>query len=312
MFESKVDVAVLLIFFSRVDNFAKVFEQVRKARPSKLFLYQDGPRNDQDIMGINACRKVVDQGIDWECEVEKLYQDENIGCDPSEYIAQKWAFSFVDKLIVLEDDDVPSGSFFLFCKELLDKYENDTRIFKISGMNIIDEYNPNGADYFFTKLSPIWGWASWRRSFELCDTQYAFLEDNYVKGQLKQQLIGFEEKIKTCQDHKRTGKEHYESLLWSAQFSNNMLNVVPAKNMITNIGVDGGTHYSKGYRALSKNYRDMLLKKRYEIKFPLKHPEYVIDDIYYYKKTCWILGLGHPIIRAARKISSMIRTLVLK
>ena len=40
----KIDIAVLLIFFCRDDKFSKVFEQVKKARPSKLYLYQDGPR----------------------------------------------------------------------------------------------------------------------------------------------------------------------------------------------------------------------------------------------------------------------------
>ena len=129
-----VDVAVLILFFNRPNQLSQVFEQVKKARPSRLFLYQDGPRNEKDLPGIEACRKVV-ADIDWECEVHRLYQTRNYGCDPSEYISQKWAFSMADKCIVLEDDDVPSVSFFRFCKELLDKYENDTRISMIAGFN---------------------------------------------------------------------------------------------------------------------------------------------------------------------------------
>ena len=142
-----VDVAVLILFFNRPEPLSKVFAQVKQARPSKLFLYQDGPRNDKDIKGIEACRKIV-SNIDWECEVHHLYQERNYGCDPSEYISQKWAFSIVDKCIVLEDDDVPSLSFFHFCKELLDKYEHDTRISMISGFNP-EEITPNiSSDYF--------------------------------------------------------------------------------------------------------------------------------------------------------------------
>ena len=116
-----VDVAVLILFFNRPEPLKAVFSQVKKARPSKLFLYQDGPRNEKDMPGILACREVV-KDIDWECEVQQLYQEKNYGCDPSEYMSQKWAFSHVDKCIVLEDDDIPSLSFFPFCKELLDKY----------------------------------------------------------------------------------------------------------------------------------------------------------------------------------------------
>ena len=129
-----VDVPVLILFFNRPQQLSQVFEQVKKARPSRLFLYQDGARNERDLPGIEACREIVSQ-IDWECEVEQLYQEKNFGCDPSEYISQKWAFSKVDKCIVLEDDDVPSVSFFQFCKEMLDKYEHDTRISMIAGFN---------------------------------------------------------------------------------------------------------------------------------------------------------------------------------
>ena len=130
-----VDVPVLILFFNRPQQLSQVFEQVKKARPSRLFLYQDGARNEHDLPGIKACREIVSQ-IDWECEVERFYQEKNFGCDPSEYISQKWAFSKVDKCIVLEDDDVPSVSFFRFCKEMLDKYEHDTRISMIAGFNL--------------------------------------------------------------------------------------------------------------------------------------------------------------------------------
>ena len=81
-----VDVPVLILFFNRPQQLSQVFEQVKKARPSRLFLYQDGARNERDLPGIKACREIVSQ-IDWECEVERLYQEKNFGCDPSEYIS---------------------------------------------------------------------------------------------------------------------------------------------------------------------------------------------------------------------------------
>ena len=69
-----VDVPVLILFFNRPQQLSQVFEQVKKARPSRLFLYQDGARNERDLPGIKACREIVSQ-IDWECEVERLYQE---------------------------------------------------------------------------------------------------------------------------------------------------------------------------------------------------------------------------------------------
>ena len=55
---ANTDIAVLLLFFTRSDTFAQVFEAVRQARPSKLFLYQDGPRGEKDMAGIMACREI--------------------------------------------------------------------------------------------------------------------------------------------------------------------------------------------------------------------------------------------------------------
>ena len=179
-----VDVSVLILFFNRPKLLAQVFEQVKKARPARLFLYQDGPRGERDMPGIEACRKVV-ADIDWECEVHHNYQEKNYGCDPSEYMAQKWAFSLSDKCIVLEDDDVPAVSFFGFCKELLDKYEHDTRISMIAGFNN-EEITPDiTSDYFFATTFSIWGWASWRRVTDQWDEFYTFLDDKENMRQLK-------------------------------------------------------------------------------------------------------------------------------
>ena len=105
-----VDVPVLILFFNRPQQLSQVFEQVRNARPSKLFLYQDGPRSEHDLPGIKACREVTDQ-IDWDCEVHRMYQEKTRLATFGIHFT-KWAFSMVDKCIVLEDDDVPSVSFF--------------------------------------------------------------------------------------------------------------------------------------------------------------------------------------------------------
>lgn len=102
-----IDVPVLCIFFARPDQFRQSFEQVRKAKPRVLLLWQDGPRKDRpdDMENILACRKIA-ENIDWECEVHRNYHEENMGCDPSTHLSHKWAFSIVDKCIILEDDTI--------------------------------------------------------------------------------------------------------------------------------------------------------------------------------------------------------------
>ena len=78
-YPAQTDVAVLLLFFTRSDTFQKVFNEVRRARPSRLFLFQDGARGERDLAGIEACRKIVaDENIDWECDVHRNYQQQTL------------------------------------------------------------------------------------------------------------------------------------------------------------------------------------------------------------------------------------------
>ena len=188
---AEVDVAVLILFFTRPEPLKKVFDAIRQARPSKLYLYQDGPRGPQDMAGIEACRQVVcDDEIDWECDVQRNYQTVNAGCDPSNFNAQKWAFSLSDKCVIFEDDSIPSVSFIRFCKEMLDRYEHDERIVMIEGFNT-DEVSPDVPDdYFFTTVFSIWGWASWRRVIDQWDEYYTFLDDKYNMHQLESSCAG--------------------------------------------------------------------------------------------------------------------------
>ena len=212
MKSSKTDIAVLLLFFTRSDTFRQVFEAVRQARPSMLLLYQDGPRGPQDLPGIEACREIVsDAHIDWECEVHRNYLDHNEGCDPSGFRSHRWAFSLAEKVIVLEDDVVPSQSFFPFCKEMLDKYEHDERVSMIAGFNIDELTKDCGNDsYFFTSAFSIWGWASWRRVAERWDPSYGFMWDPEKRRQLER--IAKERRLRSdmlqmFSDHSQSGKE---------------------------------------------------------------------------------------------------------
>lgn len=305
LYSSKIDIAVLCVFFIRPDSFEKVFEQVRLARPSKLFLYQDGPREGRpdDADKIARCRKIAEEGIDWECQVYRSYQEKNVGCDPSMYNAITWMFSHVDKGIILEDDIVASQSFFPFCKELLDRYENDNRVFTIAGMNHLDVYGPENADYFFSRRSAIWGWATWKRCIDMFDTEYSFLKDPYTLKTMRPQIEALDEKIKMCQWHQSTGIRFFETIIWNTKSTQNMLDIVPTKNLTSNIGIGaGGTHGAGSIDVVPNGLKQVYYKKTYDYEFPLRHPKHMVPDVYYNKRFCRILSEGYPLVKAWRSL----------
>jgi len=305
---AETDIAVLILFFNRPEPLAKVFEQIRKARPARLYLYQDGPRGEHDMPGIMSCRKVVED-IDWECDVRRNYQTVNAGCDPSNFNAQKWAFSMSDKCVVFEDDSIPSVSFIRFCKEMLDRYENDERIVMVSGFNS-DEVTPGVPyDYFFTTVFSIWGWASWRRVIDKWDEKYSFTEDEYAMRLLTSlaKERGYRKSLlRMIAHHKASGKAYYESIFWPCMMLSHGLAITPTRNMVNNLGAVGGSvHYQGSLRTMPRRLRRMFTMRRFEMDFPLSHPKYVIEDISYkhnvYRANAW----GHPMIKTGYSIEEL-------
>ncbi len=164
-----VTTPVLLMGFNRPDTMAVVFERLRELQPTRLFLAVDGPRADcpAEADKVQQCRDLAEH-VDWDCEVRTLFQDENLGCGLGVSTAITWFFDQVEEGIILEDDIVPDASFFGFCSELLDRYRDDHRVFAISGANLVPRHKLTRPDdaYRFTQVTHIWGWATWRRSWQ--------------------------------------------------------------------------------------------------------------------------------------------------
>ena len=303
MKDFKVDVPVLLIFFARPETLEKVFESIREARPSTLLLWQDGPREGRpdDIENIMKCRKIV-ENIDWECTVHKMYNEKNYGCDPSTFYSHKWAFSLVDRCIVLEDDFYVDQSFFPYCKELLDKYENDERINHICGFNLLGEAKDCPNDYLFS-YNGSGAWASWKRVADGWDETYSFLHNEYYINNLRKKYgKRFDKWYNTAVRHEGTGRAFWESILGFDCILNNRYAIIPKKNLVSNIGLTyGSTHSNAEMKLLPKRQQSIFNNPTYEINFPLKHPEFIVPDYQYMDELDELMGNGHPFRQMYRK-----------
>ncbi|MCF0199696.1 MAG: hemolysin activation protein [Bacteroidaceae bacterium] len=292
-----VDISVLILFFNRPRHLAQVFQAVRKAQPARLFLYQDGPRNDADLPQLEACRAVV-ADIDWPCEVHRNYQTQNAGCDPSGFRAHTWAFSLTDKCIVLEDDVVPCPTFFPFCQEMLDRYEHDERVGMITGFNHDEVTTDVSADYFFTSNLAIWGWASWARVVNRWEGDYAFWRDDESR-RLMQNLIADRrlrsEYPRIVSDHAASGKEYFESIFLAAMLMGNRLAIVPRANMITNVGADpDSTHFASDAETMPARLRRIFTMGTHDLEFPLSHPRYVVDHVAFTRRVYDVNAWDRP------------------
>ena len=286
-----IDVPVRINVWTRPESQRAQFEVLKQARPSTLFLVSDGGRNEGEWDVIYQNRRIFDDEIDWECTIYKLYEDHNNGLYTMSKKGREFIWSKVDRCIFLEDDQIPSVSYFRYCAELLEKYKDDERVEMVCGHNphvTYDDALPY--DYYFTENGwSIWGIATWKRCDNNKDFPFDYANNKYIKRCLKENLNDFWYKkvVGYCEgklvDNHRPGGEYYHAIN-SALF--HRMSIMPTKNMIKNIGYKGAhVNFEK---------KDKLPvyfgSKTYEIEFPIKHPKYVIDDKYYGKEYDKLLG----------------------
>ncbi|MCS7030311.1 MAG: hypothetical protein NZL92_02100 [Gloeomargarita sp. SKYG116] len=155
---------IIFLIFRRPDLTQKVFERIRAVRPKTLFVVADGPRSPEEADLCTQARAVIDQ-VDWPCDVYKNYAETNLGCKKRVSSGISWAFEHTEEAIILEDDCLPTLTFFTFCETLLDYYRNDERVFMISGNNFQDGICRSPYSYYFSKYTHVWGWATWKRAW---------------------------------------------------------------------------------------------------------------------------------------------------
>lgn len=296
---------VLLVFFNRPEKFKEVFTKIQEIKPSKLYLFQDGARNNDDKKAILECRKIAEK-IDWECDVHKNYQKENLGCGQGPYQAISWIFEHEEKAIILEDDCVPAKSFFYFCDELLKKYENDTRIGMITGLNHFETWDCGKASYLFAKTGANCGWATWKRVWKTYDYHLDCFEDKHIISLLKGNFLSKRIENSVINHLIRTRKKILSGKklsYWDLQFEANKyiynwLSIVPQKNMISNIGVGKeSTHNSS-----ESFFNNMPIYEMNEI----VHPNYIIQDTLYDKKY-YKFACPNIFIKIRNKLRSMLK-----
>jgi hypothetical protein len=269
-----ISTPVAFLIFNRPDTADRVFEEISKAKPSKLLVIADGPRPDRpgESEKCAAARAVVEK-VDWDCEVLKNYSDVNLGCRRRVSSGLDWVFDNVEEAIIVEDDCLPSQSFFRFCQELLEYYREDTRVMQISGSNFFE--TDMEESYYFSKYGPIWGWATWRRSWKLYDVNMK------LWPMIKQKKLHYD----FCFDINEV-KAREEALdavyngtidTWDFQFGfaryvNSGISITPARNLITNIGFGEDATHTK------KKSDKRAAREKKELVFPLKHPDFLMKN----------------------------------
>ncbi|MDJ1491956.1 nucleotide-diphospho-sugar transferase [Cytophagaceae bacterium DM2B3-1] len=295
---------VLFVIFNRIDTTKKVFESLRKIQPKFLYIAADGPRpnREEDKEKCEMVRRLVLDNIDWDCQVKTLLRESNLGCGIAVSEAITWFFEHVEQGIILEDDCLPSDSFFPFCEMMLEQYKHYEQVKMIGGSNFLFSKFDKKNSYYFSNLGTIWGWATWRRGWE----GFNYSMNDYLSfrksGKLEKKIRN-ERIIQWLIELMDSVWSQKEQQAWDIQFFYHLLKsdaiaILPYRNLIQNIGYQG-THYSNtDYPFLEMPVMDIDINQIYhprQIEIDYEAEEYGFNNII--KK-----GLKESLLNRIRKL----------
>lgn len=270
------NIPCLIITYKRHDTTLKVLESVKKVKAKNIYISSNHWKNNEEREVILSLREKIKKYINWECKVTWIIKTKHLSARESGLSAIDEFFNKEEWGIILEDDIVPNESFFFYCKEMLLKYKDNSNIFTISGWSALD-FNQTSKqtlkeDYFFSKYSHIWGWATWRRAWQFHKGKITNFEQEFLKF-----------KFDTTEEKKTwyrifhltmEGKIDTWDHLWTYTiWKEEGLCIYPKNNMIKNIGFNRSDATNTKQQSKYDNMRT------YKLSFPLKHPAKIKRNI---------------------------------
>jgi hypothetical protein len=237
-----------------------------------------------------------------------------LGCGPAVSAAIQWALGQVEEIIVLEDDCLPDPSFLWFCDEMLERYRDDRRVMQISGTNWgTSGMRYAGYSYAFNSFAPIWGWATWRRAWNLFD--YRLDSWAHIKSSGLAEGMAVSSRFRRILERDwaivRDGGGTWDHQWQYAVLRHHGLCVSPEKNLVINLGFrEDGTQLKGADSIFSYLPMEQML-------FPLRHPPEVLRNAsveavferIYWRRLGWPGRLYRWLVRSER-LRNIVRAVI--
>jgi hypothetical protein len=264
---------VAFIIFNRPAETARVFAAIRAARPRRLLVVADGPRQSRagEAELCAAARAVID-GVDWPCDVQANFADTNLGCKNRVSSGLDWVFGECEEAVIIEDDCLPHPTFFRFCEELLAHYRDDNRVAMISGSNFLRDTRQMPPSYYFSLYGHIWGWASWRNRWQNYDVEMRRWRElrrtDWLENLLQDKwaVRDWRGEFDAVTDGRLNTWDHQWRFAWwvAGQYA-----VAPSANLISNLGFGAAATHT-GDMAFAATMANLPTQP---MEFPLRHPD---------------------------------------
>lgn len=241
--------------------------QNKEAAASDLIIYSDGPKNKDAVDGVAQTRKYI-HSITGFRSVNIIERSYNWGLANSIIDGVTSVINMYGKGIVVEDDLITSPFFLKYMNEALELYKDSQDVISIHGyMYPVKEKMPES---FFIKTADCWGWATWKRGWDLFNPDSEeLLHEIECKKRCKEfnfnNSYPYTDMLKAQID----GKVDSWAIRWYASaLVNDKLTLYPGRSLVFQNGMDGvgGTHCGEDERFKVELAQTPILLRKLETK----------------------------------------------
>ena len=266
-----MNIPVAIIIYNRYLYLEKLITKLNNFKINKVYIIADGPKKNKknDRQFVIKTILLVEKKLKSKKKI-KIYSNKNLGLRQRVISGLDKVLKIEKKIIVLEDDCIPSEDFFKFMDIMLTKYQKNSEIASICGSNHLSYWPMINNSYIYSKYFNSWGWATWKNRWKSNKLNASKLYKNPKSKFLKSYLNSWKASIFWKLKLKAISSKKLDSwaMLWNyLNFIENKKHIIPKKNLIENIGVGKLSTNTK-----SLPYKYISADKLNKIKiFPIKN-----------------------------------------
>lgn len=238
---------IVLFIYDRPEHSRQTVESLQEnelANQSKLFVFSDGAKNERVVKNVEKVREYV-RSINGFKQVTVIEREKNYGLAANIIDGVSKIVNEYGKVIVLEDDLVSSPYFLRFMNDGLETYKHEEQVASIHGYVYPLKNSSTLPESFFIKGADCWGWATWKRAWEVFESDGQSLLNELQEQNLFNEFDQyFATSLVEMLRDQINGKNNSWAIRWIAStFLRNMYTLYPRQSLIKNIGLDAsGTH----------------------------------------------------------------------
>lgn len=236
---------VVLFAYNRCLHLMRTIESLKAnslADLTDLVIFSDGPKRESDQHNIIQIRQYLRELKGFK-KIHLVERTQNFGLSESIIQGVTEVVASYEKVIVLEDDMITSPYFLHFMNKGLQRYDTEDKVISVHGyVYPAKEHLP---ETFFLRGADCWGWATWKRGWDLFDQDGAKLLSRLAAQKLFKRFdmdgaYPYAQMLR----NQVAGKNDSWAIRWHASaFLANKLTLYPGKSLVRNIGIDSsGTH----------------------------------------------------------------------